>query len=253
MATASCGHLYQIRTNERHLDGIPFYVQSGGCIHETVYLETIYDVALQVVPESEKAPPIVLAARTIPQSVYLSSEFESLRNAVAVGSEEPDAFLGRIGKLAPYNPATPDMPLRISNVIMPAAFVDYRTVHYINIGRPWIGTASATAKLSPNGTLAEGTASIESKTTDALLGSLPAKELILAATGVPAGKSTSLKLNIPGPPRPLQLAVTPRQFSYTLWKTIAMDAPFCHPKPPIAWGDPSANLRREAVAGAQPR
>ena len=51
-------------------------------------------------------------------------------------------------------------------------------LYYINVEKPWIGTSTATIKLSEHGRLTEMTASVEDKTVETILGALPIKEFI---------------------------------------------------------------------------
>lgn len=50
--------------------------------------------------------------------------------------------------------------------------------HYINVNKPWIGSATATIKLNESGRLTESTGTIDDKTVETFLGALPIKEFI---------------------------------------------------------------------------
>jgi hypothetical protein len=124
-------------------------------------------------------------------------------------------------------------------------FVDYSSVHYINVKKPWIGSASATAKLNKDGTLAESAAEVEDKTVETILSALPLKEVLLGAIG---GGGDSAALILGGAKQtPVQLAVTQLRFKHVLSRTEKAGPP-CAAKSPIAMTDQSANRRRDAVA-----
>lgn len=58
------------------------------------------------------------------------------------------------------------------------------TQYYINTRRPWIGTASATIKLAPDGTMTDATAEIEDKTAETLLSVLPVTDFFTNQWGL---------------------------------------------------------------------
>jgi hypothetical protein len=66
----------------------------------------------------------------------------------------------------------------VCNVAKAGNYVDYAQVHYINVDRPGIGSASATATLNDNGTLAESSGEVENRTGETILGMLPIGELL---------------------------------------------------------------------------
>jgi hypothetical protein len=177
LSSSACASLYDVHRGTEKVTGIPFYIQAGSCTQETVYLETIYQIVLQV-PTGEKTPAVVIREKAVPASVYRSQTMRDLRTALAAKKPEI-AIVALFDALSPYSPdVDPEVSL-VSNVTKPDSYIDYANIHYVNVQRPAIGSASATAKLNANGTLAENTAEVEDKTLETLLATLPIKEALL--------------------------------------------------------------------------
>jgi len=68
--------------------------------------------------------------------------------------------------------------LLVANQNSAVQYVDYSTPYYLNASRPVIGTSSVAAELSPEGTLAKGSAEVADNTVETLLGLLPIKEVL---------------------------------------------------------------------------
>ena len=249
---AGCVSLYDVHRGETAVNGIPFFVQAGACTQQTVYLETLYRVAVQLPPEAGHAPVVVME-KVIPESAYLSGAMNSLRRAMLAEQATLTTVVALFNSLPAFNPAAAAEVRIASNVVREDSFVDYSVVHYVNVKRPWIGSASATAKINGNGTLAESAADVEDKTATGVLSALPVKELLTAALPKSA---TDLKSLMPGEPPAMlwQLSVTPQRFRHVITKTTAMvpissaqPAPNCAARPGLAIDDVTANSVREAV------
>lgn len=250
-STGCAGKLYQVHRGTTPVDGVPFYVLAGSCTQETVRLETVYQLVLQFAGK-EGSPARVLREKPIPASVYNSTAMQELRDAVA--AEKPksaSAITSLVDKLPAYNPAAQPELVIVSNTTKADTYVDYSKVHYINVSRPGIGSASAAAKLNANGTLSESSAEVEDKTAETILGAFPIKEAvtgILSAGGLGImveGEDAKSNLAV-------QLSVTALRFNHTLSKTEAADPP-CPARAELKVGDPSANSRREAVSEGRDR
>ena len=244
--------MYEVHQGTTKLGGVPFYRLAGSCTQETVYLETIYHLAIQVPKQGETAP-IVLMQKSIPESVYLSAEMQQVRDAVAATTPSLNTIKTRFNGLPAYTPtATPERVL-VANTAKADTYVDYGSVHYLNVSRPGIGSAAATAKLNPNGTLSEGAAEVEDKTAEVILGAFPIKEAVL---GILSGAGLSMMIEGADDktPRPVQLVVTALPFKHTYSRTESANPPCtvltALPRTDENGKDLPASFRREPVAGA---
>lgn len=249
LVSSGCASLYEVRQGTTKLDGIPFYVQAGACTQETLYLETVYQIAVQI-PGADKTPPTVLFEKAVPASVYNSDKMQELRDAVTKGSSTHEAVRKAFEALKPrYSPDASAEVTLASNSIKADKFVDYSEVHYVNVKRPWIGSTSGTAKLNEDGTLAETAAEVEDSTVETLLSAFPVGEVLMGALGAGGGVDAFMAIRglDPSKGRPVQLVVTPSRFKHILTKTARADVP-CAVKPKIELNDTTANWRREAIA-----
>jgi hypothetical protein len=253
LLAAGCVSLYDVHRGDTAIAGVPFFVQAGACTQQTMYVETLYRVAVQL-PAPAGQPPVVLMEKVLRESAYLSGAMITLRSAMQSEQTTLANVLTAFNSLPAFNPADRPEARIASNVVRPDSFVDYSVVHYVNVKRPWIGSASATAKINGNGTLAEGAADVEDKTAASVLSALPIKELLTAAVPRAAGELETLT---PGrTPALWQLSVAPQRFRYVITKTTGMDAapaspaksaPSCAARPGLAIDDATANSVREAV------
>jgi hypothetical protein len=239
LAATGCGHLYEIHdATNQPVKGIPFYSQMGVCTQQTIYVETIYDLTLQT-PGADKIPPVVLAQQTIAASAYHSKAMQQLRDSVTKPEPKPQAIKDAFFAIPAYDPQAAFEGVLAANVVRPSVAVNYADVKYINIKRPWAGTASATTKLNVDGSLSEGTASVEDKTIETIASALGSKELITAAAGA-AGEAAHA-FGLPAVPA-IQLVVTPKPFRHTLTKTSKMETPTCNVVTEIPRDSKDANV-----------
>lgn len=247
LVSAACGgKLYEVHSETTPRKGIPFYVVAGNCTQETVYLETIYQVAL-VVPAEGTTPPFVVMEQNFTEKVYVSAEMTRLKEAITNG-----ATLTAVGAL--FNtlpryiqtevPETEDEVILVSNVNKPGTYVNYGAVHYVNVNKPRSGSASATAKLSSDGTLTEATAAVEDKTLETVLATLPIKEALLGV--ITGGGSGTRALGLGVERAHVQLIATPMRFKHILTRTTPGDGT-CKALLKIEIDAKDANRRREAV------
>ncbi len=107
------------------------------------------------------------------------------------------------------------------------------TQYFINTRRPWIGTASATIKLAPDGTMTEAVAEVEDKTVETLLSVLPITDFFTRQWGLndkSATAATSLlrsdqaafqKWSDQGRPKPtITLSLKPIAWTYVLRRRL---------------------------------
>jgi hypothetical protein len=190
---------------KKQLPGIPFYNHYGVCTQETVWLEPQTIVSLTVTPDGGKpvTQTITLNNRAFhddgpTQGHDANNLIASLQ---AAQGKHPDAITDGNKKFCPANVAldwaairdaykvgpidetSPSMSkpddiatnvdkkilVRVSNTADIGTAVDYSRVYYINAQSPLIGTGTVDAKLNPDGTLGEGSASVDDETLSSVL------------------------------------------------------------------------------------
>jgi len=173
--------------------GVPFYVKTAVCRHQTVYDEPHFTVTLileqQFSPDPEKAGrweetgresvTLSLGGLNAAQSAGLlapgnerevKEHFASLRGGVTSGTYPPPAMVSSTTGL-PSNAA--DYAL-VANRSDPEVIVDYSRMFYVNTRRTsWSGSTNATVELAPDGTLSKAEASLEDTTLKTVLEALP--------------------------------------------------------------------------------
>ena len=178
-----------------------------------------------------------------------------MRGSVTGGTSTLATVRKQFMALPSYCPnAAPETTLA-ANTSKAEPFVDYSSVYYANVRRPFIGSASATVKLNENGTLAENTAEIEDKTVETLAEALPIGEALVGdLTAGSAEDTVHLRTSDERKPAPVQLVVTPLRFKHVLSKTqpLVNNQVVCSPGAPIELSEKdkgAVNYRREAVTG----
>ena len=180
---SGCG-LYIVKKSDvaGNHQGIPFYVKTGGCKREIAHLKPYYLLTL-----SKKENDKVVSTDTafVCRADFNNSLLDSLRNSTAATVESNWDALKKGVKCEPHaEDSTPENTLLLSDVVSAYAYVDYNHPYTLNVRRPVIGSASATTKLADDGTLSEGTAQVEDKTLETVLGLVPAADLIKSAAGI---------------------------------------------------------------------
>jgi hypothetical protein len=165
-------------------DGIPFYVKTAGCKREIVRLKPYYLLTLtsRTGDKTSQSESTAVCGENM-----TSADFQNLVNTARVG--------GNIGglwndvkkmscTLTEQSPVGSKDWFVTSDTIASYTYVDYENPYTLNVRRPIMGTASATTKLAEDGTLSEGTAQVEDKTGETLLGAIPSSDLIKNAAGI---------------------------------------------------------------------
>jgi hypothetical protein len=175
---------------KKELPGIPFFSHYGVCTQETVWLEPQTTLSLTVTPDGGKpvTQTITLNNRAFhdpaPQGHDANSLLSSL-NQVEGKHDHADAKFCPANvaqgwtavrdayRVTPINDASAgDLAageqnqtlIKVSNTADIGTAVDYSRVYYLNAKSPLIGTGTVDAKLNPDGTLGEGSASVDDET-----------------------------------------------------------------------------------------
>ncbi len=240
--------LYRVRSGEgRPLDGIPFFPHTGVCRQDTTYVQPVYRVVVQAISGNRE---ITLFEAVLTATAIGSPEMHALRCVVTAADADPlrigEAFVELTAPVTHrYGPLAPPMGLFLaSNTASAESQVDYRAPLYLNASRPWIGSAGASARLAPDGTLAEATAEMKDATLDTLLSMVPAKDVLTALVS-----GERLRPFVGGTPQGaaalLQLVTEPQYVKHTY--TTMTAAPCAAAASPIPAGSPGAMYRREQV------
>ena len=233
LGLGGCGTVYQIKEGAARVHGVPFYVKTGACRQEQVYLETLVRVTL-LESKAGKFEPIksVLATGT------------NYHQKAATLSGDPRVFVKNLpditGELRAF---AANETVLVSNTATMEARVDYLKQYYVNVTRPLVGSASAAAKLAADGTLTEATGEVEDSTLSTLLDLLPINAFLTSKFAPPAPEDAKESPEF-------RLQVEPVLVRHTLFKVhLDADAAKCDPAKLPELTKANANYRRENVEG----
>jgi len=225
----------KVAAAKKELPGIPFYNHYGVCTKETVWLEPQTTLTLTVTADGGKP---VTQAITLNNQAFHDTTPTPDHNAnslvTALNEAQGKHQLENTGKFCPAEVAknwgavrdaykvTPikedsanaiqtaesDKALvRVSNTADIGTAVDYSRVYYLNARSPLIGTGTVDAKLNSDGTLGEGSASVDDETLGDVLtaaatvgsGGLTAWSTVAAAriTGAPSIQAAATDVAAP--------------------------------------------------------
>lgn len=244
LLACACGSVYRVRgADERPLEGVPFFPRVGVCRHETSYLEPVYRVAVELVSGTRE---ITLFETLLRGSALQSPELSAVRNAVAGDGDLASINTAFTALMAAseyrYNPqAAPSGLFLASNSATLESQADYSRPLYVNVSRPWIGSASANTRLAPDGTLSEASAEVKDTTADTLLSVLPAKEVLTKMIT----EERSRALGAIATPALMRLALEPQFVRHTY--TSIERGPCPSEAHAIEPGAPGAMYRREQL------
>lgn len=246
LLASACGSVYRIRgADGRPLEGVPFFPRVGVCRHETSYLEPLYRVAVELVSGTRE---ITLFETMLRGSALQSPELGALRNAVTSDGDLPSINTAFTALMAApeyrYNPQAPSGLFLASNSATVESQADYARPLYVNVSRPWIGSASANTRLAPDGTLSEAAGEVKDTTADTLLSVLPAKEVLTKIMS----EERSRMLGAIAAPSLMRLALEPQFVRHTY--TSIEHGPCPSQAHAIEPGAPGAMYRREQLRPA---
>jgi hypothetical protein len=181
--------------------GIPFYVKTAGCQRQIVRLKPYYLLTLTTTRTGEKTGHS--ESTTVCREHYTADDLLRLFDDVRSGNG-PDIeprwkaviALSSTCDLHGESIVGSKNSFLASDSIAAYTFVDYQTPYTLNVRKPIIGSASATTKLSPDGTLSEGTAQMEDKTLSTLISAVPTSDLIKSAAGIAAAAAPTVSYEL---------------------------------------------------------
>jgi hypothetical protein len=176
--------------NKGSVDGIPFYVKQGQCVHKMVYIVPYYRLTLQTLDGKSVLSSDTL---TISEDAYVKeTAVRDLLVLLSKNSNPPvdytqvrkdwDAIRNDLAA-NPYDAVQKKSwpQYLVSNSTTANAFVDYSTTYYLNAKSPLVGSVNADYKLASDGTLTEASAQITDQTLSTILSALPISSLITTA------------------------------------------------------------------------
>jgi hypothetical protein len=180
---------------KKQLPGIPFYNHYGVCSKETLWLEPQTALSLTVTPDGgtpvtqtitlknkafhdpdSDAPSLVSALKEIEGSHEITDTDKKFcpANVAKNWSEVRDRYKAKpidetnvstdSSQIKIEDAAAQGILVRMSNTADIGTAVDYSRVYYLNAKSPLIGTGTVDAKLNTDGTLSEGSASVDDET-----------------------------------------------------------------------------------------
>jgi hypothetical protein len=180
-------HMKPSATTATSESGIPFYVKAERFRQVTVYRESWYLLTLKVdkkLVELKDGKEVLLDRG----SLSFSAEAKDLSDKDIVdikswivrsnNSDVNDALavIAKFQGLSPRNGGFNQVDLK--NEIESEWVVDSARTYYLNAPLPWFGTGSLTQKINADGTLAEATATADTKLAEGLGAILPLKEFL---------------------------------------------------------------------------
>lgn len=207
VALTGCGAI-MVTANNQQLDGIPFYSKVPVMTQETKLLksELLVTFTLGKVGADGKMvlplvyPPsgalvIAVKDRTAADEVVSQMYLDVAKKTTLLDAQTVVA--AALAELKKRSTVPTDET--ISNAWSVQMITGPQT-YYINTRMPLIGTASGTYKLSPDGTLTEGTAAVTDDTIKTILSLLPINAKLSLQWGITAPPKLATESLVPGPP-----------------------------------------------------
>lgn len=228
--------------------GVPFYVKRSACRQETVYQQDLQRIRLLVERLTLGAGGAVTRRDTTFDQVKLvpidstsRRMIQVLKDLVPAADTNSQKVTNAFDSLRVYDPAADWGPtsVLISNQVTSTVFVDYSTTYYLNVPRPIVGSATSSFKLNPDGTLGEGSATIDDSTLSALGGLIPSKEILTHLFVPTAAQPSGAESVVPTPREQFHytLTVEAAPLLHTLARTEVQALETCAQKAAIPTGD----------------
>jgi hypothetical protein len=183
------------------IPGVPFYIRKAACRQETVYREEILRVRLVIERLTFDSAGKVTARDTtfdreklVPQDTMNQNALHALKDVIRSHPRSDSLVMDAFTNLGVYDPSSNwsagGKAVMIANQMSPSTYVDYSTTYYMNSQRPLVGSATNTFKLNQDGTLGEGSATIDDKSLETIGGLIPIQD-ILSGLGAPTPAITA--------------------------------------------------------------
>jgi hypothetical protein len=175
-----CGPAFRVSKGDTRIKGIPFFVKTAKCEHSTAYVFPFYVITYQTLSNGKVQ---TTESVTISVAEYNAEEvtkfLEILRkkndpldpNDITSANENWNKIKKAPYNIDPYNNVVGKSGRDpVTNTATAKLLVDYTNPPYtLNSRTPFAGSVNVAYKLSPDGTLSEGSAQIEDKTFETVL------------------------------------------------------------------------------------
>lgn len=268
-----CGSTLSVHKGENKIKGVPFYIHRGCCKQTTVWHQPVYTLTLKKehITFKDDGKDIVRLQwekqRTLSQT-HFDQHYGALRSKVDTRAPESQVLAkwARIPSSSARpnlrsGPAAPPDFVLVENKTDIVTYVDYKNPHTYNVDNPLIGSSTAAIKLSGQGTLTEGSGTVENKIAETVLATVPVKELLTAKL-IPAAAvapdDSAQAFDAAVPPQAavtetrISLGVATSFFSHTLSKYSNLgEKGKCVSGSPLDQTQSGIEYARQAVAGGK--
>ena len=157
-----CTPVFIVQKNGDDVNGIPFYIKTAKCLHQSVYVVPYYQITFQVLKDDKVNTTETI---TISSKAYQSKPVEKFLTLMHQSPETTlQAALNAWRSISnlnndPYERVTvndAEWPkYLVANSSAPTVLVDYSNQYTLNAKSPFAGTVNADYKLNEDGTLSE--------------------------------------------------------------------------------------------------
>jgi hypothetical protein len=246
------------------IDGIPFYPKRAVCRQDTIWLEPLYvltreDTYPGATPDITKTPKQVFKLTKLARRSELTTDkcsnpqdrackitslqlLDNLQDAIATKQLDTVNAAWKainVTKSLIVTDVEPRNVLLASNTLTSDFFTDYTKPYYFNTRMPWLGSSTANASLDKDGSLTNGTATVDNQTAKAVLDVLPISALLSKALGLtsaaapatPAGGAATAFDGGAPKPESITLTIETRFIQHTLTAITEQHRSPCGPIP----------------------
>jgi hypothetical protein len=184
-----CTPVFIVQKNGDDVNGIPFYIKTAKCLHQSVYVVPYYQITFQVLKDDKVNTTETI---TISSKAYQSKPVEKFLTLMHQSPETTlQAALNAWRSISnlnndPYERVTvndAEWPkYLVANSSAPTVLVDYSNQYTLNAKSPFAGTVNADYKLNEDGTLSEASGQIQEQTLSTVLS--PIADVFKTAAGL---------------------------------------------------------------------
>jgi hypothetical protein len=184
-----CTPVFIVQKNGDDINGIPFYIKTAKCLHQSVYVVPYYQITFQVLKDDKVNTTETI---TISSKAYQSKPVEKFLTLMHQSPETTlQAALNAWRSISnlnndPYERVTvndTEWPkYLVANSSAPTVLVDYSNQYTLNAKSPFAGTVNADYKLNEDGTLSEASGQIQEQTLSTVLS--PIADVFKTAAGL---------------------------------------------------------------------
>jgi hypothetical protein len=190
IVVSGCGSAFEVHQNKVDVGGVPFYVKTAVCEHNTAYIFSYYVITYQTLSNEKvvTTESVTMSSATYNSLKEVKDFLEILRkkdnlntNDIRSANEKWNILKDPKNNIDPYHKALGHSGRSmIANTAIAKVIVDYDHLYTLNARVPFAGSVNTSYKLNADGTLSEGSSQIEDKTFETVLNFV--SETLKAAT-----------------------------------------------------------------------